>query len=132
MFTIRRPPAEIFGAPTFLLSPNKKKQKKGRHYFFGFSYRLLAPPGAFWRPLELFGAPLELFAAQIFFLPPPNVNLANVWYICSQITLIRNFGAPFSWRPPATPGQLGLRYATGPVTPKQAENHALGCSTGSY
>ena len=33
-------------------------------------------------------------------------------HFCSQITLIRNFGAPFSWRPPATPGQPGLRYAT--------------------
>ena len=51
-------------------------------------------------------------------------------HFCSQITLIRNFGAPFSWRPllmapPATPGQLGLRYATDKALPKTFENFSF-------
>ena len=109
MFSIRRPPAEIFGAPTkyFLLSPKKKKKKnkiKGRHYFFGFSYRLLAPPGAFWRPLKLFGAPWSFLYPQIFF--PHHRTL--IWPTYGTFLQQNNFNFKF-WRPllMAPPGNRG-------------------------
>ena len=48
-------PCSFFATPTnFLLSP--KKKRKGRHFFSGFSYRLLAP-------LELFVPPNIFFAS---------------------------------------------------------------------
>ena len=62
--TIWCPPAHFLPPPQiFLLSPKQKKRKKkkkvatffkGRHFFFGFSYRLLAP-------LELFVPPNIFF-----------------------------------------------------------------------
>ena len=113
MFSIRRPPAEIFGAPykvIFLLPPKKKKKKKkGRHYFFGFSYRLLAPPGAFWRPLKLFGAPWIFLYPQIFF--PHHRTL--IWPTYSTFLQPNNFNSKF-WRPllMAPPGDAGATGAT--------------------
>ena len=41
--------------------PLQKTNKKGRHFFFGFSDRLVAPPGPF---------------ILTNFFSPPNVNLA--------------------------------------------------------
>ena len=106
MFSIRRPPAEIFGAPTaykviFLLSP---KKKKGRHYFFGFSFRLLAPPGAFWRPLKLFGDPWSFLYPKYFF--PHHRTL--IWPTYGTFLQPNNFNSKF-WRPllMAPPGDAG-------------------------
>ena len=115
MFTIRRPPAEIFGAPTkykiFTVSLKKKekRKKKGRHYFFGFSYRLLASPGAFWRPLKLFGAPWSFFYPQIFFPHHPTL----IWPTYGTFLQPNNFNSKF-WRPllMAPPGDAGATGAT--------------------
>ena len=114
MFTIRRPRREFLAplqSTNFLLSPEKKKKrkrKKGRHYFFGFSYRLLVPLELFGAP-EAFWRPLELFVPQIF---PHHRTLIKPAY-GTFLQPNNFFGAPFSWRPPTTPGQPRLRYATG-------------------
>ena len=53
-------PADFFCRPHKFFTVSKKKTKnikKGRHFFFGFSYRLLAPPpppGAFCTPKYFF------------------------------------------------------------------------------
>ena len=76
MFTIRRPPAEIFGAPKKykMLTVSLKKRKKVATIFSCAPWSFLAPPEAFWRPWSF-------LYPQIYFSPPPNVNLADVWYI---------------------------------------------------
>ena len=102
MFTIRRPPAEIFGAPTKYkkFTVSKKKEKKGRYYLFGFSYRLFAPLLSFWRPMKL-------YVPQIFFPHHRTLIWPKYGTFSSQINLIRNFGAPFSWRPRPHRGNRG-------------------------
>ena len=61
-------PLNSNGAPT----DSKKKQEKKVATFFGFSYRLFAPPGAFVLPI---------------FIPPPNVNLAPLIAILAPLKL---------------------------------------------
>ena len=79
---------------TIRLKKRKKKEKKGRHYFFGFSYRLLAPPGAFWRPLKLFGAPGAFCTPKYFF--PHHRTL--IWPTYGTFLQPNNFNSKF-WRP---------------------------------
>ena len=95
--TIWCPPAHFFCRPTnFLLSPKKKEnKKKGCHFFFGFSYRLLAP--------------LELFVSPNIFSRRPNAKLAEIWYIlllCQKIFRLKNckFG---NMPPPCIAGVAG-------------------------
>ena len=58
----------FFAAPHKFLTVSKKIEKKRvATFFFGFSYRLIAP--------------LELFVPQIFFSRPPNAKLAEIWSI---------------------------------------------------
>ena len=118
MFTVRRPRLKFLAplqSTKFLLSPKNKikNKKKGRHYIFGFSYRLLAPPGAFWRPLN-FLAPPGAFCTPKYFFPH---HRTLIWPTYGTFLQPNNFNSkfwppPFSWCPPATPGQPGLRYAT--------------------
>ena len=54
--TIWCPPADFFAAPHKFFTVSKKKKKKGCHFFFCFSYRLLAP-------LKLFVPPNIFFAS---------------------------------------------------------------------
>ena len=103
-------PLLIFCRPhkffTVSKTKTKKKQKKGRHFFFGFSYRLLAP--------------CSFLYPQIFFSRRPNAKLADIWYIlllCQKIFRLKNckFG---NMSPPQgaallhSRGSRGGRYAT--------------------
>ena len=84
-----------FGAPLliFFAAPTKilvSKKKKGRHFFFGFSYRLLAPLG--------------LFVPQIFFSRRPNAKLAEIWSILlPSRTIFRLKNSKFCNMPPPPP-----------------------------
>ena len=99
-------PLLIFCHPHKFFTVSKKQNKKGRHFFFGFSYRLFAP--------------LELFLPQIFFSRRPNAKLAEIWYIlllCQKIFRLKNckFGnmpPPLRCRPLHSRGSRGGRYAT--------------------
>ena len=74
--TIWCPPALIFGRPhKFFTVSQKKKKKKGRHFFIGF-----LPPWTFLYP-------------QIFFSRRPNAKLAELWFIlllCQTIFRLKN------------------------------------------
>ena len=101
-----------FGAPLLnfcrphkFFTVSKKKKKKGRHFFFGFSYRLLAP----W----------SFLYPQIFFSRRPNAKLAEIWYIlllCQKIFRLKNckFG---NMPPPKVPPPCMAGVAGAVVTP---------------
>ena len=92
----------VFGGPTNLLL----SQKKSHHFL--------------WRSLVGFWRRPWSFYTLIIFSASTERKIGRriiVIHFCSQIPFIRNFGAPFSWRPPATPGQLGLHYAFDVIQP---------------
>ena len=78
------PPAHFLPPPQIFYclqkkKKKKKKKKKGPHFFFGFSYRLLAP--------------CSFLYPQIFFSRRRNAKLADIWYIlllCQKIFRLKN------------------------------------------
>ena len=99
-----------FGAPLliFCRPPNFfycLQKKKGRHFFSGFSYRLIAP--------------LELFVPPNIFSRPSNAKLAEIWSILlPRRTIFRLKNSKFgNMLPPKVPPPCIAGVAGAVVTP---------------